>query len=359
MDDDSDDGQLPGQSFFKNKNNEIEEKESNENDIYDENYEEQYYQQNENYDYQKNDDDYYNGSNYESFDNNKYYESEDSNYFYSNNYENDNSNYNNYSNFNKNKKKNYYKKYENNNKNFEDNYKYKSNCHRIKNNYPKTKESYITSFEENFKLWLMLVVKISSIKKKIKLTENKKVNKEIIEAFLKIYDIESNNNKKEKEKNNLSINIKNFEIKQTVGKFYIIEFSLIIKDRIDIFFVDKYIEIKVIGEIFLERYPKFIFNVKKYILSLNYNKKEKNKYNEENGDKPEKENEKKEKEINNNIIENMELNENDKYTIDMNPEYSINDETFKQYYLKINGKENIKDPHKEMRDCLDNLTNFL
>ena len=35
--------------------------------------------------------------------------------------------------------------------------------------------------------------------------------------------------------------------------------------------------------------------------------------------------------------------------------YTINDQEFGKNYLEINKEQNIKDPQKEMRECLNNL----
>ena len=328
MDDDSDDGTLPGQSYFRNNNyeeeqiNEICENGGNEN--YDENYENQYSQYNGNYYYEN--DNYNDDDNYqENLDNENYIDNENSNYSNSFKYENADR---------------YYKKYNYSNKNKNKNYKYNYyNHHYKKYSLTKTKESYLTTFSTNFKLWLMLVIKLNKEQGKIiKISENKSINNEIIESFLKNYEIELNNKKgKENDKkNNLYISIKNVDLKHTVDKIYIVEFSIIIEDKIELFFVNKYIEIFVKGEIYFEKYPKFSFQVKEYKLTLDLEKDKNN---------------------NDNIIEipNIEK-EFDKCEIGMCPTYCINEnKEFKKIYIDINGEDNIKDPQREIRDCLDNL----
>ena len=337
MDDNSDDGNLPDQSYFKNKNYEDEEQINehyeNEGDKnYDDNYENQYHSNYENYDYENeeyngnynenyNDDDNYQ----ENLDNENYIDNENTNYsnsYSSYNYINNEGNYKNYPNYNYSNK--------NKNKNYKHNY---YNHHYPKYQLTKSKESYCTTFSTNFKLWLMLIIKLNSEQgKETKISENKSVNKEIIESFLKNYQIELNYKKgKENENNHLNISIKNIIIKHTVDKIYIIEFSLIIEDKIELFMVNKYIEIFVKGEIYFEKYPKFIFQVKDYKLTLD--------------------------KINDNIIEIPQLDkEFEKCEIGMCPDNCINNnKNFKKLYLDINGEENIKDPQREIRDCLDNL----
>ena len=203
----------------------------------------------------------------------------------------------------------------------------------------KTKEGYLASFGSYFKLWIILVIKSKSNKgEKIEFSKNEGVNKEIIESFLKNYDRESGSIKNVEKNNNIYITIKDIEIKEVVGKNYYVEFSIIIEDKIEIFFVNKYIEIKVRGEIYFEKEPKFYFYVKQYKLSLN---KKLDKNNDDNK--------------NNNAIENIELDEKDGCWIGMCPKYSINNKEFKEIYEKISGEQVYKDPQKEIRNCLDDL----
>ena len=347
MEDNSDDGNLPEQSYFKNKN--YVEKEqmsenyvSNDNENYNDNFENQYPSNNENYDYENYNDQEYNDNynenyndddNYqENLDNENYIDNENTNYsnsYSSYNYANNEGNYKNYPNYN----------YSNKNKN--KNYKYNYYNHQYqKYNLTKSKESYLTTFNTNFKLWLMLVIKLNSEQgKETKISENKSVNKEIIESFLKNYEIELNNKKgKENENNVLYISIKNTKLKNVVDKIYIVEFSIIIEDKIKLFCVNKYIEIFVKGEIYFEKYPKFIFQVKDYKLTLDL-EKDKNYKN------------------NDNIIEIPKLEkEFQTCEIGMSPDNCIiNNKEFKKIYIDINGDENIKDPQREIRDCLDSL----
>ena len=333
MDDDSDDGNLPGQSFFKRKNDEEEETENNINNNYDEDDRNQYFQSNDNYDdYDNKDYNYNNGYNNNFTEEQSHNDEENYSNYNNSEYDNeyDKKSYNNH---------NHTNKYNRNSRdNTNNNYKINYKGYYLKYNLTKTKESYLTSFGINFKIWLMLVIKKTSIQHKIiEFTKNEQINQEVIDSFLKIYDIEANI-KKENEKNNLNINIKDFELKKRVGNNYIAQFSIIIIDKIDIFFVNKYIEMKVEGDIELGKYPKFHFSIKQYKLSLDSDKIK----NDENK---------------NNIIENIDLDENITFIIGMSPEYSVNDQTYKNLYTNIYGDKNIKDPHKEIIDCFDNLIN--
>lgn len=333
MDDDSDDGNLPGQSFFKRKNDEQEEPENNINNNYDEDDRNQYFQSNDNYDdYDNKDYHYNNGYNNNFTEEQNHNDEENYSNYNSSEYDNeyDKKSYNNH---------NHTNKYNRNSRdNTNNNYKRNYNGYYQKYNLTKTKESYLTSFGINFKIWLMLVIKKISIEHKIiEFIKNEQINQEVIDSFLKIYDIEANI-KKENEKNKLNINIKDFELKKRVGNNYIAQFSIIIIDKIDIFFVNKYIEMKVEGDIEFGKYPKFHFSIKQYKLSLDSDKIK----NDENK---------------NNIIENIDLDENITFIIGMSPEYSINDQTYKNLYTNIYGEKNIKDPHKEIINCFDNLIN--
>ena len=346
MEDDSDDGeQLPGQSFFKKKLNENKENVYNEYENYDDNYEEQYYNDNGNKYCENNEDKYYGNyddNNIYNYDNDNYneYEEEFENYnnFDNVNQYNENNDYNNNYYYDDDNKNNYKDKYKNGNK-YNSHHKYNNNNHYYLPKYKqvKSKEGYIASFEINFKLWLTLVIKMQYDKKKnICFSNDSNVNEEIIDSFLSNYNIEFYKIKS-KEKSNLQINIEDVELKQTVGKYYDFEFFIIIKDKIEIFFVDKYIKIKVSGEICYDKYPKFSFVLQQYKLNLNYNKEKDNK---------------------NNIIKNFIPNNANDYIIEMGPEYSIKNEEFKKLYLETNGEkdgQNIKDLQKEILECLDNL----
>ena len=348
MDDNSDDGYLPGQSYFVNKNYENNEQyeEPENDDNYNNNHysnnnygneiNDQNYQEDDHYDdYEYQEDNYNNsknGNDNETYDDNinyNEYEYESSDY---NHYNNDNFRYN---------KNNYYQ----NNKFHNKGYSYKNNYgsyyyNNNNNDYitKKAKESYLASFSINFILWLTLVIKKSALEKNnIVFTDNEKINKEIVDSFLKYYDIKATEEKeKTTKKNYFSINIVNIEIKKAVEKDYRLEFSIIIKEKLDIFFVDKFIEIGVIGNIYYNLYPKFNFCVKKYKLTLD----EKN------------------------IILDIDVKK-ENYEIGMCPDYEINNKKFKQLFDKISENNQFFDkklqerkmqgPQEVLKECLNNL----
>ena len=188
----------------------------------------------------------------------------------------------------------------------------------------------------------MLIIKYNDDKREIlKLIKDKKINKEIIDTFLKNYEWELNSFKgKENLKNNIHININDFNTKQTVSKNYNIEFSIIIEDNIKEYFVKKYIEIKVVGDIDYNKFPKFYFYVKQYKLTLDRSKEKNMKDNK-------------------NIICRIKP-DGKKRKIGFCPDYSINNnEKLKMLYININGKEKVKDPQNEIYACLDNLIMIL
>ena len=346
MDDNSDDGYLPGQSYFVNKNYENNEQyeEPENDDNYNNNHysnnnygneiNDQNYQEDDHYDdYEYQEDNYNNsknGNDNETYDDNiNYNEYESSDY---NHYNNDNFRYN---------KNNYYQ----NNKFHNKGYSYKNNYgsyyyNNNNNDYitKKAKESYLASFSINFILWLTLVIKKSALEKNnIVFTDNEKINKEIVDSFLKFYDIKATEEKeKTTKKNYFSINIVNIKIKKAVEKDYRLEFSIIIKEKLDIFFVDKFIEIGVIGNIYYNLYPKFNFCVKKYKLTLD----EKN------------------------IILDIDVKK-ENYEIGMCPDYEINNKKFKQLFNKISEnnqpfdkklqERKMQGPQEVLKECLNNL----
>ena len=346
MDDNSDDGYLPGQSYFVNKNYENNEQyeEPENDDNYNNNHysnnnygneiNDQNYQEDDHYDdYEYQEDNYNNsknGNDNETYDDNiNYNEYESSDY---NHYNNDNFRYN---------KNNYYQ----NNKFHNKGYSYKNNYgsyyyNNNNNDYitKKAKESYLASFSINFILWLTLVIKKSALEKNnIVFTDNEKINKEIVDSFLKYYDIKATEEKeKTTKKNYFNINIVNIKIKKAVEKDYRLEFSIIIKEKLDIFFVDKFIEIGVIGNIYYNLYPKFNFCVKKYKLTLD----EKN------------------------IILDIDVKK-ENYEIGMCPDYEINNKKFKQLFDKISEnnqpfdkklqERKMQGPQEVLKECLNNL----
>jgi hypothetical protein len=165
------------------------------------------------------------------------------------------------------------------------------------------------------------------------------------------------------------IKIEDIKKKIVVDNDFNIEFNLIITDKLEIFFVEKYIKIKVKGEI-SAKYPKFYFQFEQYKLTLDDEimkyKKEKE---EDSNDKSEKEKKK------NNIIINIENvkneeknnNEDNQYLIGMCPDYSIKNEEFFNLLMQLKNnnnendekRKNIKGPQEEIMDILFDLNNLL
>ena len=258
MSDDSDDGYLPGESFFIN---EINDKENQDNVNDDEKYRYNY-----------------NCNNYENY--------SEKNYF--NEIHSINENINNESEFkDKYNEKSYCNKYSYYSRNYiyydyDDNY---NNDYRFYNKYnyylnkkrkfsntlniPKNKtykgiDNYLSSFAINFKSWLLKT--ICEEKKNIIFDNNKKINKEIIDSINSHYIFEKKDGKNKKE--NFKLDIKDIEIQKIISRDINVNFKIIISEEIDLFFIKKYIEIKVKGEMFYNDVAKFHFQVKKYQLSL-------------------------------------------------------------------------------------------
>ena len=415
MSDSSDDGgPLPGESYFYENINKIiennEQQISNSEQPYSNNYSDNYSNNNytnnfdngyNNYDQDyleeeesnnqiqnQNDyfDNYKNDYNYDEYSDSNYY-SETNNDIYNNDYENNNYNNSfnniNYRENNNNRNRNNYRRggY---NPNFPPKFKIKRNI-----------EYYLSSFQQKFILWLTLVIKKLSNQnrlKEIKFDNDKKVNKEIIDGFIRLYNYqkEKNNDKKkenEKIENNLKIRIDNTKMEKITSNDYNLIFNIFITEDREIFYIKKEIDIKVIGEIY-EKYPKFFFYVNQYKLYLSdegyqytkkeevkkeeeKNKKEKNdtknkdkknddkKNKEDNKDKKcNKNNEKNEEEEKKIILEIKNDKESQKECIiGMCPDYSIENYDFKKLYLDLNVElndkgEKIKGPQQEIRDCL-------
>ena len=419
MSDSSDDGgPLPGESYFYENINKIiennEQQISNSEQPYSNNYSDNYSNNNytnnfdngyNNYDQDyleeeesnnqiqnQNDyfDNYKNDYNYDEYSDSNYY-SETNNDVYNNDYENNNYNNSfnniNYRENNNNRNRNNYRRGRYN-PNFPNNYSAKF---EVKRNI----EYYLSSFQQKFILWLTLVIKKLSKEKRlkdIKFDNDKKVNKEIIDGFIRLYDYqkEKNNDKKkenEKIENNLKIRIDNTKMEKITSNDYNLIFNIFITEDREIFYIKKEIDIKVIGEIY-EKYPKFFFYVNQYKLYLSdegyqytkkeevkkeeeKNKKEKNdtknkdkknddkKNKEDNKDKKcNKNNEKNEEEEKKIILEIKNDKESQKECIiGMCPDYSIENYDFKKLYLDLNVElndkgEKIKGPQQEIRDCL-------
>ncbi len=412
MSDDSDTGYFPGESYFEenkniinnpneNINNDEENNEENDNNKYsNDNYNKKYndYEE-EQQEYENNSqNNNYNGEyyeeeyEYEEYEDSNYNNNYDSSYNYSDNYSND---YNNSYSYNHNRNRNYNnrgygkkgQKYNNNN--------FNRDFVRINVPVKRTSEYYDTSFARTFKIWLILVIKLlSDNNEKIDFyKKDEKINKEIIESLLNYFENYINNkndNEKEGEnkKNPLQINIENIQKKNIVHNDYNIEFDLIITDKLEIFFVEKYIKIKVKGEVNNGKYPVFYFQLKEYELTLtnenigkivqekgnkdsnnNEEKKENIEKKDNNDDKNKNQNNEKKKNIIIKVEENEESNKNKIFHIGMCPDYSVKNKQFYELLMKIEQKytkdendENKiikKGPQEEIIDLIFELTNLL
>ena len=326
MSDYSSDGYLPGESFLIKEKNDYynEEKKEDLNDEYndyygeynDKNYFNEMYFINENINNNESNFDYNNVNT--KYDNNSYYYPEKG-YYNNNYYQHKNYNeYNNGYNFYLNKKR-----------------KYNSYCTKIKPY--KSIENYLSSFAIKFKIWLQKI--ICEEKKNFVFVDKKKINKEIIDSLNKQYTYDKIEYKNKK--GNIKIDIKDIEIEKVISRDINLHFKIIINEDVDIFFINKYIEIKVKGEMFYNDVAKFYFQVKQYKLSL-FDKINKNK-NDKNSD--------------NNII-NYEKNEDDKYnnSLELDLQSNIKDEEEKKYSTESDeNNANAIDPKKDLKLCLNEL----
>ena len=267
MSDFSDDGYLPGESFFSNAN--IYNQYNNNDNNKDEEFEECKldYFDDDNFDYKH----HYLGEE-NNFSKNKYnnipkyfsknYEEEK--YYNNSNYDNEMDQYRTsyFNHYEYNKKKKYLSK-----KRINFNIDNQSKTNTIKNY--KTDYNYLSSFAIEFKHWLINELCVD--KKNITFDKNKKINKEIKDSLNKIFKFQ-----KEKEKGSIKMDIKDIEIKKIVKGDINLEFKLIINENIDVYFLQKYIEIKIKGEIVYNKNAKFFFQVKQYKITLNENKKQNN-----------------------------------------------------------------------------------
>ena len=243
MDDDSDDGNWKGESQFIKDENRI-----NDNfEDYDNGNNDNEYNENYTSNYNKKIDDAYEDKKYEDNNDSQDYKS-NKNYYYDDDYEyyedyddydydeNNNDEYNykyNYNNIPYNNKRN-----DHHNNNYEYNRQYRNNNYnrryrrrpifraRKGGSSIKTKEFYFSEFMIKFKLWLLIVLKISE-KSKIKFIEDEKINDEIYESFINLYNYKKDKNES---KNNLNIEIEKIEIRKIVQNNYNIEFNIIIKN---------------------------------------------------------------------------------------------------------------------------------
>ena len=271
MSDDSDEGYIQGESFYTQNNPKFYNYNKEQ-----ENYEDEESYNNNNYYYNYNIiedeknlvEDEENTSNHESFNDNKRrnyninsYEYQDfhENYYYYYNKENYNKNRYHYYN---NNKFNDYNTFKKNRKNYSNTYE----NDKPKYKFIKSKEYYLTSFEMKFISWLIKTV--CEENKNISFVSDKKINQEIIDSFNKLYIF---NKKKDKIDNNKEkIEIKDIEIKHIIQQDINIQFNLVITDIIDVFFIKKNIEIKVIVkvELLFNKIAKIYFYVNQYKLSL-------------------------------------------------------------------------------------------
>ena len=413
MSDDSDDGNWKGESqFIKGgyRNDDNYEDDKDDGDYYNE-YNENYNQNyNKEMDYGNEDKNYEDNNDNEDYNNNDYYYDED--YYCDEDYdydydENNNDdynlkyNYNNNGNYKNNYNRNGYHNYNHYNNNNINNKQFRNNNrgHRKFRFQPtrggtvksiKSKEYYFSEFRINFKLWLMIVLKLiersnkkieekekeedpkkeekqkkeESQKKKeeqiitINFDEDKKINEEICESFKNLYNYKKDKNEN---KNNLNIEIENIEIKKIIRNNYDIEFNIIITEELKVYFIKKYINIKVIGEVDNSKYPKFYFQLEEYKLELYYNNEKKdnkenkqNKDNKENGDSS----------IIIDIKGKKEKKREELFKIEMKPDYSINNKKFKKYFKKLhnnddNDDKDNKGPQEEIRDIFSELNEIL
>lgn len=271
MSDDSDDGTyFKGESFFNektNKNNDYNNEHynlDNEEEECENNYNYNYYNDNEKESYRA--DDYYEPGDYDAY--NSKYDFEDNydgynrgKYDYKTYYKYYN-NYNNYNNdeyrYNNNFNSSYFPNYHNANNYYNNKERNDYNNDNNKENYTLYKgyQYYISSFQSKFRIWLLNT--INKDKKDITFVHDKKINKEIIDTISKA------NNKEGK----VYIDIKDVEIKRVVSNDININFTITMTEDIELFFIKKYIEIKVKGNIHYKKSAKFYFQVKQYKLSL-------------------------------------------------------------------------------------------
>ena len=348
MDDDSDDGNWKGESQFirdENRFNDIDEDFDDENNnqfnegyrSYNRNEDKNNEDDNDNQDFKSNNDYYYDDDYYDDDYNEDYYDYDENNnneYNYKYNY---NNGYNNRNNYNRND--NHYNNNEYNRQYRNNNYKrrYRPIFHSRKageSTSIKTKEFYLSTFRIKFKLWLMIVIKLLEKSKK-KIVEDEKINEEIYESFINLYNYKKDKNKNEI-KNNLNFEIENIEIKKIIKDIYNIEFNIIITEELKIYFTKKYINIKVTGKVYKDRYPKFFFQLMEYKLELNDESKD---YDNKKKD-------------NSRIIIDIKGKElKSDLEIGMQPDYSIKNKNFKKYLeeLQWNDSEEYNDDKKKKK----------
>ena len=349
MDDDSDDGNWKGESQFIRDENRIDDNyedyddENNYNYEYNENYNPNYNRKmDEGYEDKKNEDENgnqdYKSNNYDYYDDIDYNEDYDEDYYDYDENNNDEYNYkynynigyyknNNYRNGNHYNNNEYNRKYRNNNYRYRDRYRFLSRKGGA-NTSIKTKEFYLSTFRIKFKLWLMIVIKLLK-KSEIKFIEDEKINEEIYESFINFYNYKKDKNEN---KNNLNFEIDNIEIKKIIKDIYNIEFNIIITEELKIYFTKKYINIKVKGEVSKSKYPMFSFQVNQYKLELNDESKD---YDSKKKDS-------------NIIIDIKGKEEESKFKIGMQPNYSIKNKNFRKYFEEL--QSNVTEQSNDLKE---------
>ena len=196
----------------------------------------------------------------------------------------------------------------------------------------KNKDFYLTSFAIEFKLWL--IKEISVEKKKMIFDKNKKVNKEIIKSINNIYSFKNKN--KEIEKINLNMDITDINMKKIVKGDMNLEFKIVINEDVDVYFLKKYIEMKIKGEIVSNKTAKFNFQVKQYKFTLNDENNAKN---------------------DDSVVFNIDNNKSDKYydvlELDMKSQDDEDDKDFKENIE--NDKDNIAEHKRKIKMYLNEL----
>ena len=268
-------------------------------------------------------------------------------YNYSNNIDNnsiyDYSYYADYNicNYFKKRKGNYRKYYED--KQYDDSFnqefdEYNTNYYNNKKNYNHKKkyainvdqDNYLATFKIMFKSWLLKT--LFKDKKKIVFSKNKKVNKEIKESLKKINELNSN---KKNDQANIRLIIRDEKIEPIIRNEINLEFKIIIIEELEVFFIKKYIEIKVIGKIAYNKKAKFYFIMEQFKISLLDGTKSNNDSKE---------------------IKVIEKNEDDKLSeileLDLHDKNNNNSEESKE-----NNENNFDnyDSEKELKICLNGL----
>ena len=178
-----------------------------------------------------------------------------------------------------------------------------------------------------------------------------KINKEIIDFFIKKYKKKKENKTENPDDDQSNFLISDIKFNPVNSNDYNMEFNLIIKEEMKIYFVNKLIEIKVKGILYFGKYPKFFFNFKNYKLSLTDEvikiKKEEEKKKESENKNEKKNNQEKKEEY---IIFQYEgkENDNDSFVIGMQPKYRMTNPEFKNLFLDYGKDLNVDDTNNKM-----------